>query len=278
MTAPFSFDGKVVAVLGGTRGIGAAAVRLFADLGAKVAIASRKAEACEAIRAELVGAGHDAIAVAAHIGREEDCAALISATLTRFGRLDAVIANAAVNPVFAPLTELDAATWHKVIDTNLAGPWHLARHALPAIADSGGGAMVMVSSINAFLGMKGAAAYGVSKAALNQMTRQLALEWGDRGVRVNAVAPGNVPTRMTQLAYDGDPALMMEQWRQRNPLKRVIDADEIAGAFAYLAGPDGRNITGQVLTVDAGLTACRLDASYYGKPAAFVDGAGSRAV
>lgn len=255
MTAPFSFDGKVVAVLGGTRGIGAAAVRLFADLGAKVAIASRKAEACEAIRAELVGAGHDAIAVAAHIGREEDCAALISATLTRFGRLDAVIANAAVNPVFAPLTELDAATWHKVIDTNLAGPWHLARHALPAIADSGGGAMVMVSSINAFLGMKGAAAYGVSKAALNQMTRQLALEWGDRGVRVNAVAPGTTRTDMIRALTERDG---FEQGViARTPLRRLGEPGDVAAAIAFLAGPAARHITGQILIVDGGETIAR---------------------
>lgn len=252
MTAPFGFDGKVVAVLGGTRGIGAATVRLFAALGAKVAVASRKAEACEAMRAELIDAGHEAIAVAAHIGREEDCAALISATLERFGRLDAVIANAAVNPVFAPLAELDPTSWHKVIDTNLTGPWHLARHALPAIAESGGGAMVMVSSINALFGVKGAAAYGVSKAALNQMTRQLAVEWGERGVRVNAVAPGTTRTDMIRALTEQDG--YEQTVKSRTPMGRLGEPEDVAAAIAFLAGPAARHITGQVLTVDGGET------------------------
>ena len=252
MTAPFSFEGKVVAVMGGTRGIGAAATRLFATLGAQVGIASRKADSCEAMRASLAAEGHDVLAIPAHIGQEEDCARFVAATIERFGRLDAIVANAAVNPSFAPLLSLEPAAWHKVIETNLTGPWHLARHALPAIARSGGGAMVMVSSINAFVGMKGAAAYGISKAGLNQLTRQLAVEWGAENIRVNAVAPGTTRTDMIRALVGRDG---FEQGViTRTPLARIGMPEDVAAVIAFLSGDGARHMTGQVLTVDGGET------------------------
>lgn len=252
MTNPFSFDGKVVAIVGATRGIGAAAARLFAQGGACVAIGSRKAVACAAMADSLIAEGHQAFAHPIHIGKELDCQRFIEATLDRFGHIDILVANAAVNPVFAPLDELSQASWDKVIETNLTGPWHLARHGLPHIARRGGGAMVLVSSINAFVGVPGAAAYGISKAALNQLTRQLAVEWGERQVRVNAVAPGTTRTDMIRslLARDG----WEEMVTARTPLRRMAEAEDIAGAIAFMASGAARHVTGQVLTVDGGET------------------------
>ena len=252
MTNPFSFEGKVVAIVGATRGIGAAAARLFAQGGASVAIGSRKADACAIMADSLIAEGCHAFAHPIHIGKETDCDHFVQATLDRFGQIDILVANAAVNPVFAPLDELSQASWDKVIETNLTGPWHLARHGLPHIARRGGGAMVLVSSINAFVGVPGAAAYGISKAALNQLTRQLAVEWGDRQVRVNAVAPGTTRTDMIRslLARDG--------WEQavtaRTPLRRLAEPEDVAGAIAFLASDAARHVTGQVLTVDGGET------------------------
>jgi dehydrogenase/reductase SDR family member 4 len=252
MAGPFSLDGKVAVVTGSTRGIGLATVRMLAEAGARVVVSSRKPEACEAVRAELVAVGHDAIAVAAHVGRPEECAALVEGTIRHYGRLDIMVANAAVNPVADPLETLAPEAWAKVLDTNIGGPWHLARAALPEIAKAGGGAMVMVSSISAFVAAEGSAAYGISKAALNQMVRQLALEWGGRGVRINAVAPGTTQTDMirTLTAQPG----WLDAVIARTPLARIGDAEDVAGAILFLASSAARHVTGQVLVVDGGET------------------------
>lgn len=249
---PFSFEGKVVAIVGATRGIGAAAARLFAAGGARVVVGSRKAEACDAMASDLVAQGHDALPCPVHIGRDEDCARFVAAAMEAFGRIDVIVANAGVNPVFAPLHELDRAAWDKVIETNLTGPWRLASHALPRIAEGGGGSMVMVSSINAFSGVPGAAAYGISKAGLNQMARQLASEWGARQVRVNAVAPGSTRTDMIRALTErpGWEASVIA----RTPLRRLGEPEDIAGAIAFMASDAARHVTGQVLTVDGGET------------------------
>ena len=250
--ALFSMDGKVAIVTGSTRGIGLATLRMLAESGARVVVSSRKSEACEAVRDSLLADGHEAIAIPAHVGREEDCANLVARTIDHYGRLDVVVANAAVNPVFDPLASLTPDAWHKVIDTNLGGPWRLARHALPAIAKSGGGAMVMLSSIAAFVASEGQAAYGISKAGLNQLVRQLALEWGDRHVRVNAVAPGTTRTDMIRslVAQPG----WLDAVRERTPLDRIGEPEDVAGAILFLASEAARHITGQVIVVDGGET------------------------
>jgi len=248
-------EGKVAVVAGATRGIGLATARLLAQSGARLVISSRKADACEAVRAEFESEGHEAIAVPAHIGRAEDSATLVARTLEHYQRLDIVVANAAVNPVFDPLESLAPETWTKVIETNLAGPWHLARHALPVIAQTGGGAMVMLSSIRSFLPSRGSGAYGISKAALNQMIRQLAVEWGGRNVRINAVAPGTIRTDMVR-SLTAQPGFL-DALIERTPLGRIGEAEDVAAMILFLASDAARHMTGQVIVVDGGETITR---------------------
>jgi dehydrogenase/reductase SDR family member 4 len=242
--------GKVVVVTGSTRGIGLAAARLIAQAGGRVVISSRKAEACASVAESMTAAGHDAFAVPAHAAREEDLRHLVESTVAHFGRLDAVVANAAINPVFDPLIEVTEDSWARIMETNVSGPLRLARHALPHIAATGGGAMVMVSSVNARFGFLGSGPYGVSKAALEQMTRQLAVEWGSRGITVNAIAPGTVRTDMvrTLITRPG----FMDMVIRTTPLRRIAEPEDIGAAIVFLLSGAGRHVTGQVLTIDGG--------------------------
>jgi dehydrogenase/reductase SDR family protein 4 len=252
-TQPFA--GKVAIITGSTRGIGLATARMILSGGGQVTISSRKPEACEAAEKKFAAAGHDVLAVPAHAAREADVQNLVAQTLAHYGRLDIVVANAATNPVFDPLTDLPDESFARILETNLSGPLRLARHALPHIAAAGGGAMVLVSSVNAKFGMAGSGAYGISKAALEQMTRQLAVEWGRRGVRVNAVAPGTVRTDMVRALVDR-PGFLDGILRD-TPLGRIAEPEDAAAAICFMASAAARHITGQVLTVDGGQTITR---------------------
>lgn len=252
---PFLLTGKVALLTGSTRGIGLAAARMLARQGARVAVSSRKAEACSAVESELRDAGFDAIGIAAHAARADDLEHLVAAVVERFGRLDILVCNAAINPSFDPLTELPEDSWARILDTNLSGPLRLARLALPHIAAAGGGAMVSVSSVNARFGLAGSGAYGVSKAALEQMTRQLAVEWGGRGIRVNAVAPGTVRTDMIRALLE-KPGFI-DTIQGNTPTGRIGEPEDVAAAIGFLVCDEARHITGQVLTVDGGQTITR---------------------
>jgi dehydrogenase/reductase SDR family member 4 len=252
---PFSLEGQVAIVTGSTRGIGLATARLIATCGGQVVISSRKADACRAVEAAFAAQGVQVLAIPAHAAHEEAISNLVAKTVERFGRLDLVVANAATNPVFDPLTDLVEDSWQRVLETNMSGPLRLARHALPHVAANQGGAMVLVSSVNARFGMPGSGAYGITKAALEQMTRQLAVEWGGRGVRINAVAPGTVNTDMVRalIARPG----FLDGVTRSTPLGRVGEPEDVAAAIVFLLSGGARHITGQVLTVDGGQTIAR---------------------
>jgi len=193
--------------------------------------------------------------MAAHAAREPDIRALIDATLQHYGRLDAVVANAGINPVFDPVTDVTESSWSRILDTNLSGPLRLARHAFPHIAACGGGSMVMMSSLNAHVGFAGSGAYGVSKAALEQLTRQLAVEWGPRSVTVNAVCPGTVRTDMIRSLLERPGFLASVQ--RATALGRIAEPDDVAGAVLFLLSGLARHVTGQVLAVDGGQSITR---------------------
>lgn len=250
------FDGKVAVLTGGTRGIGLATLRRLVQEGARVAFSSRKADICAQVEGELRDEGFDCIAVPGHAASEDDVGRLVDAALAKFGGIDIAIANAAVNPVFDPLTDLSEASWAKIIDTNLSGPLRLARLTLPHIARRGGGAMVCVSSVNARVALAGSGAYGVSKAALEQMVRQLAVEWGMKGIRVNAVAPGTTATDMIRSLRD-KPGFM-DSIAAATPLRRMAEPCDIASVIAFMASDAARHVTGQTLVVDGGQTITRI--------------------
>jgi dehydrogenase/reductase SDR family member 4 len=249
---PFSLAGKVAIVTGSSRGIGRSVAEEMARAGAKVIISSRKIEACEAVCEELRVQGHDATAIACHIGRKEELQNLVERTIERHGRIDCVVANAAVNPVFGPLKELSDEAWDKVMATNLRSTFWLANLALPLMAERGGGSFIIMSSIAALLGTRSQGAYSVSKAAEAQLARNLAVEWGPRNIRVNAIAPGVIKTDFARALWENQ--ALVDAIARQSPLGRIGEPRDIGPVAVFLACEASRYVTGQLIQVDGGLT------------------------
>ncbi|HEX4293238.1 MAG TPA: SDR family oxidoreductase [Rhizomicrobium sp.] len=250
MNDSFRLDGKVAIVTGSTRGIGLATARLLGQHGAKIAIASRKPEACEAVHNAFSGEGLQSVPIPTHVGVASDIDRLVERTLAAFGRIDVVVANAAINPVSAPMDALPVTSWDKILETNVRSAWLLARTALPAMVAQGGGSVVFVSSTASLMGVPNQGGYAVSKAALNHLARQLAVEWGPKNVRVNVVAPGTTNTDMIRALAAGSD--FVAHTISTTPLRRIGEPVDVAATIAFLASEASRQITGQVLVVDGG--------------------------
>lgn len=242
----------VTIITGSSRGIGRATAELLAVRGHRVVISSRNQDRCDAVAAAIVEAGGEAIAIACHVGRENERAALIERTLAAWGRIDHLVLNAASNPVYGPSDKVDQQAFDVIMHNNVLGSMRLAHLARPAIAEAGGGAIVVVSSIAGLLGNRVIGTYGISKAAENQLVRNLALEFGSDGIRVNAVAPGLIRTDFSQ-ALLADPRTV-QHFERTTPLGRIGEPDDIARVIAFLTGPDSAWISGQVITADGGIT------------------------
>jgi NAD(P)-dependent dehydrogenase (short-subunit alcohol dehydrogenase family) len=248
MTGTGVLAGKAAIVTGSTRGIGRAIAEAFATAGAKVTISSRKPEACEETCRAMREAGHEVLGAPAHVGKAEDIARLVDTTLEAFGRLDIVVCNAAVNPVFATLQEITEDTWAKIMETNLTSVWRMAKAALPHVAASGGGSMVLLSSTASLIGTQTEGPYAISKAAENHLARQLAVQWGPSNVRVNVIAPGITRTDMIR---NHDPA-WVKRSIERAPLRRMGEPEDIAAIALFFASDASRHLTGQLLVADGG--------------------------
>lgn len=248
----FDLSGKVALITGSSRGIGKSIAQEFARAGAKVVISSRKIDACLTVRDEINAAGGDAIAVACNIGRKEDLQALVDATVAQWGRIDILIANAAINPVYGPLASVSDDAWDKIMGSNLRSTWQLCNMVLPAMAERKDGSVVILSSIAGLRGNPVIGAYGVSKAAEAALVRNLAVEYGASNIRVNAIAPGIIETDFAKALTD-NPDIAKAVMR-RAPLGRFGKPQEIAGVALMLAAPAGAFVTGQVLVADGGAT------------------------
>lgn len=234
---------------GGTRGIGLAIAEGFVVAGAKVAVASRKPDACTSAEAHLRAMGSEAIGVPTHMGDADAIDALVDRTVEEFGRLDIVVNNAAT-ALTLPFGQLTVAAWEKSLGTNLRGPVFLVERALPHLEASGNAAILHVISAGAFLFSADTAMYAAAKAGLMAMTRSMAAVFASKGIRVNALAPGTVDTDMLR----SNPPEAVQSMKNASFMKRAAHPDEMVGPALLLCSDAGSFITGQVLIVDGGLT------------------------
>ena len=246
----FDLGGKVAVITGASRGIGRAIAERMAEHGASVVISSRKIEACEEVAAGIRERGGEASAAACHIGRKEDLRALVEGTLARWGRIDVLVCNAAVNPYFGPSAQMSDEAYDRVMNSNVRSNFWLCNMVAPAMAERGDGSIIIISSIGGFQGSDRLGVYGISKAADMQLARNLAVEWGARNVRANCIAPGLVKTDFAKALWDNPEIL--RKTVQHTPLHRIGEPDEIAGAAVFLAAPAGSFVTGQTIVIDGG--------------------------
>ena len=252
MHSLFDLKGKVALVTGATRGIGKSIAEELARAGASVALCSRKAKACDSARAEMEQQGFAVLAKPCNVSRKEELQALVDATSEKWGGIDIVVANAAANPYYGPLTGISDDAFDKIIANNLKSVLWLAGMTLPSMAARGGGSFILVGSIGGILANTVIGAYGISKAAGHHLVRNLAAEWGPKNVRVNAIAPGLVKTEFARALWEDDKR--RTERIEATPLRRLGEPRDIGGIAVFLASPASAFITGQCIVADGGVT------------------------
>ena len=244
-----ALDGRVVLVTGGSRGIGASVARLAAEAGANVALSfATDADRAAAVGREVEALGREALTVRADVSRRAEVDALVAATRERFGRVDGLVNNAGVMPE-SPFLEIGDDEWEEVIRTDLFGAFYTCQAALPIMLEQGSGAIVNIASRLGQIGFAGVAHYSAAKAGLIGLTKSLAREFGGRGIRVNAVAPGVTITDMGSQVTEGE----VGRRRQAElPLGRFGQPDEVANAVIFLLSDASVLFLGQTLNPNAG--------------------------
>lgn len=252
----FDLTGKVAIVTGSSKGIGRAIATAMAEHGARVVISSRKADACEAVAAEInervaKGAG-EAVAIPAHIGDREALQAMVDATRERWGHIDIVVCNAAVNPYYGPSSDLPDSAFEKILSSNIVSNHWLCHMVLPEMVERKDGVILVVSSVGGLKASTVIGAYNISKAADFALVRNLAAEYGPYNIRVNAIAPGLIRTDFARALWENPKTLAGAT--ATTPLRRIGEPEELAGVAVFLASKAGSFATGQNFIVDGGQT------------------------
>ncbi len=250
----FDLSGKVALVTGSTKGIGEAIVHRFAEHGASVVVSSRKADACDAVAADInKAAGRDAAAaIPANINYKEQLEQLVAKTRARFGRIDVLVCNAALNPYYGPQMGIPDEAFDKVMGANIRSNHWLCQLVLPEMVERKDGSIIIVSSIGGLRGSPVIGAYCISKAADMQLARNIAVEYGPHNIRANCIAPGLIKTDFARALWENPETL--KRSTQGAPLRRIGEPDEIAGAAVFLASKAGSFTTGQTIVCDGGAT------------------------
>jgi len=253
MSAAISLKGKVALVTGGGRGIGKAITKKFVEAGANVVIASRKMENLKATADELAGNPGKILPVECHVGRKDQLEALVATTEKQFGPVDILVNNSATNIGQGPSLEVTDDMLDKMVEVNIKAALRLVRLVVPKMAEKKSGSIINIASIAGLRPQPGGLLYSFTKAGLIMMTRTWAVEFGKKGVRVNAIAPGLIQTDFSELFWKN------EEYRKKleatQPISHIGQPDEIGFAALYLASDESSYLTGQVMVIDGGATA-----------------------
>ncbi|MCJ7557875.1 MAG: SDR family oxidoreductase [Gammaproteobacteria bacterium] len=249
----FDLSGKVALVTGASRGIGEATARLLARHGARVVVASRKLEACEAVAADIRKLGGDAVAMACHIGAMDQIETLFASIDEKFGRLDILVNNAAANPYYGHILDTDLAAFDKTVDVNIRGYFFMSIEAGKRMRKQGGGAIVNVASVNGVRPGPMQGIYSITKAAVINMTQSFAKECGQFNIRVNALLPGLTRTKFASALTENEQA--RDYYLKFVPLGRMAEPEEMAGSVLFLVSDASSYATGSCITADGGYLA-----------------------
>ena len=245
-------DGKVAVIVGGTSGIGLAIAKGMAEAGADAVPTSRRMDMVEAAATEIEQRGRRSIRVTSDVSDRASLENVLAETVRAFGKVD-ILVNSAGRTKRAPTLEFTEEDWNAIIDTNLTGTLRAAQVFGRHMLERESGSIINIASLSTFVALYEVAAYSASKAAVASLTKSLAIEWGQRGVRVNAIAPGVFRTALNQKLLDET-----ERGREfllRTPMKRFGNVDELAGVAIFLASDAASFVNGEVITVDGGFLA-----------------------
>ncbi len=241
---------KVTIITGASKGIGEACAYEMGKAGAKIVISSRNEASLAEVAQRFENEGITVAFFACNTGNEAEIRALCAFAVEKFGTIDIVVNNAATNPVFGPIEDTEIRSFDKIMDVNVKGPFLLATLALPYMKANGSGSIINISSVEGTSPSEGLGIYGVSKAALIQLTKSLAMEWGKYNIRVNAICPGLIQTKFSEALWKNE--AILKTALRRIPLNRVGQSDEIANLVTFLASDAASYCTGSIINADGG--------------------------
>lgn len=246
----FNLSGKVAIITGSSKGIGKAIAKGLAEQGAQVIISSRNQEACNEVATAFNNQGLKAIGIACHIGKEDQRKNLVDKTIAAFGRIDILVNNAAINPVYGPIEEVSPEIFDKIMDVNVKAPWSLSNLVLPHFQANKNGSIINIASVEALTPGLGLGIYSTSKAAILMLTKNQAKEWGKFGVKANAICPGLIKTKFSAALWQNEKILSKVE--KALPSSRMGMPEEMVGLACLLSSDAGNYMTGGVYTADGG--------------------------
>ncbi|NOX50024.1 MAG: SDR family oxidoreductase [Gammaproteobacteria bacterium] len=251
-TKLFDLTGQVAIVTGASKGIGRCMAMALAEHGSKVAVSSRKLDQCERVVEEINAACGEqrAIAVACNIGYKDQLQALVDETRARLGAIDTLVANAGINPFYGSMSDIPDDAFDKIMASNVRSNHWLCQMVIADMAEKGRGSIMITSSTGAFAGSETIGTYNISKIADIGLIRNLALEWGPKGIRANAICPGLVRTDFAKALWDNPEAAA--RVNDQTPLRRFGEAEDFKGIAVYLASDASAFVTGQAITLCGG--------------------------
>jgi len=246
----FRLPGKVALITGGSRGIGKAIALGLAEAGADIILASRKLPDLEMVAQEIIHMGRRALPVSANVRYLQEIDSLVKKAMEEFGRIDILVNNAGTNPVFGSVFNIDERAWDVTTGLNLKGYFFLSQAVGKVMRDKGGGAIINIASEGGIRPLVGMGVYCISKAGVIMLTQVLAQEWGQYNIRVNAIAPGVVKTKFSQVMWSNP--IITKEIENNTALGRIAEPEEIANAALFLASEASSHMTGQTIMLDGG--------------------------